>query len=102
MASHGDDQHARAEEDESAGFKGWSACARVMRDYDENLVKRWSEEIDTLLVFVSPPFISLHNSRLMHHFLEGRPFLRSPHNIHNRDVYAASRGSRRLVPPRPS
>jgi hypothetical protein len=45
--------HARSYEEENVGFKGWSACARAMHEYDERLVRRWCEEIDTLLVFVS-------------------------------------------------
>lgn len=33
--------------------KTWSECARLMMEYDETKVRRWKEEIDTLLVFVS-------------------------------------------------
>ncbi|KAI0707961.1 hypothetical protein C8Q76DRAFT_599322, partial [Earliella scabrosa] len=29
----------------------WSDCARMMMEYDEAKVRRWKEEIDTLLVF---------------------------------------------------
>jgi len=31
---------------------GWSACAKTVQKHDENIVKNWKEEIDTLLVFV--------------------------------------------------
>ncbi|RPD56360.1 hypothetical protein L226DRAFT_423936, partial [Lentinus tigrinus ALCF2SS1-7] len=31
--------------------KAWSDCARAMMEYDKANVKRWKEEIDTLLVF---------------------------------------------------
>jgi hypothetical protein len=37
---------------EDPGFKGWSACATAMRTYDEELVKGWKEDIDTLLLLV--------------------------------------------------
>ncbi|KAH9944511.1 uncharacterized protein BXZ73DRAFT_87395 [Epithele typhae] len=29
----------------------WAACAKALRDYDEDIITRWKEEIDTLLVF---------------------------------------------------
>jgi hypothetical protein len=38
--------------EDAASFKGWSACADAMRAYDEDLVKGWKEEIDTLLLLV--------------------------------------------------
>jgi hypothetical protein len=41
-------------QEDHASFKGWSACADAMHKYDENLVKGWKEEIDTLLLLVSP------------------------------------------------
>ena len=31
---------------------GWSTCAKTVQKYDENIVRNWKEEIDTLLVFV--------------------------------------------------
>ena len=31
---------------------GWSACAKTVQKHDENAVRSWAEEIDTLLVFV--------------------------------------------------
>ncbi|EIN07075.1 hypothetical protein PUNSTDRAFT_144636 [Punctularia strigosozonata HHB-11173 SS5] len=31
--------------------KGWTACARAVKQYDESLVAGWKEEIDSLLVF---------------------------------------------------
>ena len=31
---------------------GWSVCAKTVQKYDENIVRNWKEEIDTLLVFV--------------------------------------------------
>lgn len=31
---------------------GWSLCAKTVQRYDENTVRDWTEEIDTLLVFV--------------------------------------------------
>jgi hypothetical protein len=37
---------------EDARFKGWSACAAAMRSHDEDMVKNWKEEIDTLLLLV--------------------------------------------------
>ena len=39
--------------DTKTAAKAWSSCARAMMEYDEANVKRWKEEIDTLLVFVS-------------------------------------------------
>ncbi|KAF9650923.1 hypothetical protein BDM02DRAFT_1219843 [Thelephora ganbajun] len=30
---------------------GWSTCAKTVQKYDENIVRNWKEEIDTLLVF---------------------------------------------------
>ncbi|KAI0807913.1 hypothetical protein C8Q74DRAFT_100877 [Fomes fomentarius] len=32
-------------------IKTWSDCARLLMEYDETKVRRWKEEIDTLLVF---------------------------------------------------
>jgi hypothetical protein len=34
------------DEAENAGFRGWSAMSKAMRSYDEDLVKRWNEEIE--------------------------------------------------------
>ncbi|OCH86287.1 hypothetical protein OBBRIDRAFT_246622 [Obba rivulosa] len=31
--------------------EGWRKCARRLREHDEDIVKAWKEEIDTLLVF---------------------------------------------------
>ena len=39
--------------DTKTAAKAWSSCVRAMMEYDEANVKRWKEEIDTLLVFVS-------------------------------------------------
>lgn len=36
---------------------GWSTCAKSVQKYDENIVRNWKEEIDTLLVFVRVPDI---------------------------------------------
>jgi hypothetical protein len=41
-------------EGETARFTGWVVCAKAMREFDESLGKRWNDEVDTLLVFVSP------------------------------------------------
>ncbi|EIN10472.1 hypothetical protein PUNSTDRAFT_63907, partial [Punctularia strigosozonata HHB-11173 SS5] len=30
---------------------GWSACCKAMKAYDEDMIARWKDEIDTLLVF---------------------------------------------------
>ncbi|KAK7690447.1 hypothetical protein QCA50_005545 [Cerrena zonata] len=29
----------------------WSACSRALKQYDENMIKNWKEDIDTVLVF---------------------------------------------------
>ena len=31
-------------------------AAKIVKDYSDELVKRWKEEIDTLLVYVRMPF----------------------------------------------
>ncbi|OSD08781.1 hypothetical protein PYCCODRAFT_1401530 [Trametes coccinea BRFM310] len=31
--------------------EAWAACAKALREYDEDMVQAWKEEIDTLLVF---------------------------------------------------
>ncbi|KAI0698955.1 hypothetical protein C8T65DRAFT_660331 [Cerioporus squamosus] len=31
--------------------EAWAACAKALRDYDEDMIQDWKEEIDTLLVF---------------------------------------------------
>lgn len=31
----------------------WSACSRALKQYDENMIRNWKEDIDTVLVFVS-------------------------------------------------
>lgn len=41
---------------ENAEFRGWTECAKAMRQYDEGMIKGWKEEIDTLLVFVCFPY----------------------------------------------
>lgn len=33
--------------------EAWAACAKALREYDEDMIQDWKEEIDTLLVFVS-------------------------------------------------
>ena len=33
--------------------KAWSECARAMMELDKANIKRWKDDIDTLLVFVS-------------------------------------------------
>ena len=35
--------------------EAWAACAKALREYDEDMIQDWKEEIDTLLVFVSIP-----------------------------------------------
>ena len=32
--------------------EAWAACAKALREYDEDMIQDWKEEIDTLLVFV--------------------------------------------------
>ena len=34
----------------------WDGTAKIVKDYSDELVKRWKEEIDTLLVYVRMPF----------------------------------------------
>ena len=36
----------------------WDETARIVKDYSDELVKRWKEEIDTLLVYVRRPCLS--------------------------------------------
>ncbi|KAI0336714.1 hypothetical protein GY45DRAFT_1315330 [Cubamyces sp. BRFM 1775] len=31
--------------------EAWAACAKALREYDEDMIQAWKEEIDTLLVF---------------------------------------------------
>ncbi|EIW55553.1 uncharacterized protein TRAVEDRAFT_86592, partial [Trametes versicolor FP-101664 SS1] len=31
--------------------EAWAACAKALREYDEDMIQDWKEEIDTLLVF---------------------------------------------------
>ena len=35
--------------------EAWAACAKALREYDEDMIQDWKEEIDTLLVFVRMP-----------------------------------------------
>ena len=42
------DTYTQAERDEA-----FMKTAKVVKDYSDELVKRWKEEIDTLLVYVS-------------------------------------------------
>ena len=47
---------AGAEERETPSIwdssEAWAACAKALREYDEDMIQDWKEEIDTLLVFV--------------------------------------------------
>jgi hypothetical protein len=38
--------------EKSTAPDSWSTCAKTVQKYDENMVRNWKEEIDTLLVFV--------------------------------------------------
>lgn len=43
--------------------EAWSACVKVLHDYDEHMVKGWKEDVDSLLVFVSFIVYTLLNRR---------------------------------------
>lgn len=38
----------------ASGLTGWAAMAKTVRDFDEEKIRDCKEDIDTLLVFVSP------------------------------------------------
>jgi sRNA-binding protein len=40
---------------------GWSAMARIVREVDDQKIQDCKEDIDTILVFVRPALIDLHN-----------------------------------------
>ncbi|CDO70183.1 hypothetical protein BN946_scf184774.g11 [Trametes cinnabarina] len=46
--SRPDLKHVTPEYDSS---EAWAACAKALREHDEDMVQAWKEEIDTLLVF---------------------------------------------------
>ena len=41
----------------------WDETARVVKEYSDEMVKRWKEEIDTLLVYVRVPVPSLRHKQ---------------------------------------
>jgi len=43
---------------------GWSMCAKTVQKHDENAVRSWAEEIDTLLVFVCPADVYVPDVKL--------------------------------------
>lgn len=52
---HAGDEQGRSEHGQPVweSSEAWAACAKALREYDEDMIQDWKEEIDTLLVFVS-------------------------------------------------
>ncbi|KAH9849593.1 hypothetical protein C2E23DRAFT_888082 [Lenzites betulinus] len=51
-SSHGNDHSHHPHGSPIPGSsEAWAACARALREFDEDMIQDWKEEIDTLLVF---------------------------------------------------
>ena len=46
--------------------KAWDAVSGVVKEYSDNMVKRWTDEMDTLLVYVSMLMCNLIHITMSH------------------------------------
>ena len=82
--------------------EAWRECAKVVKEYNSEIVKRWKAEIDTLLVYVRPglagPLNGSGNEELIrpHRLASFRQF--SPRSTSN---HTADFSHRRQTPPTP-
>lgn len=80
--------------------EAWAACAKALRDYDEDMIQDWKEEIDTLLVFVSCPSPSMLRrpltSQCSPRIMTGRSVLCCADGIQHRGVPASPAATGRL------